>query len=329
MKRYLSLFFQVLLIAGIFGFLFWNAAAATDADGKNIFTVLYEQPKRGHFLAAAICVQIFAASITFVRWRWLLQTLGLECSYREAFRLGFLGLILNLAPLGIVGGDAVKAVLIAKKNPDYKPHAVASVIIDRFIGLLVMFIFGSLLICYSEFYARPEVIAQTLTHIVFVLTAAGLLGSGIVFLPFFEKGHFERLIAKIPLCGPLVSKLVQALLMYRNHKWCLLQSCLITFFVHLSFGVSLYCTAAALFPSVPSVVNHVMLHNVANLTSMIPLAAGPYELVLEQLYPLEGMNVGMGLIVSLMFRFTTITVAAAGMIYYFAAKMETQLKLPP
>jgi hypothetical protein len=164
------------------------------------------------------------------------------------------------------------------------------------------------------------VIAQTLTHIVTAFTAVGLLGSGIVFLPFFAKGHCERLIAKIPLCGTLGSKLVQALLLYRNHKQCLLISCLITIFVHLSFGVSLYCVAIALFPSVPGLVEHVMLHNVVNVTSLIPLAAGPYELVLEQLYPLEGMNVGMGLIVSLMFRFTTIVVAAFGMVYYVLSR---------
>ena len=329
MRRFLSIFVQFLLIAGIFGFLFWNAAATTDADGKNIFTVLCEQPKRWHFLTVAFGIQLFAVAITFIRWRWLLQTLGLQCSRREAFRLGFLGLILNLAPLGIVGGDAVKAVLIAQKNPHFKPQAVASVFIDRFIGLLVMFICGSLLICYTGFYARPEVIAQTLTHCVFAFTAAGLLGTGIVFLPFFAKGHCERLIEKIPLCGTLGSKLVQALLLYRNHKRCLLISSLITILVHLSFGVSLYWAAIALFPSVPNLVDHIMLHNVTNLTSMIPLAAGPYELVLEQLYRLEGMNAGMGFIVSLMFRLITIFVAAAGMIYYVAVKMDRQSKLPP
>jgi hypothetical protein len=200
-------------------------------------------------------------------------------------------------------------------------QAVASVIIDRFIGLLVMFICGSLLICYTGFYARPELIAKTFTHLVFAFTAAGLLGTGIVFLPFFAKGHFERLIEKIPLVGTLGSKLIQALLIYHNHKRCLLQSSLITIFVHLSFGLSLYWIAIALFPSVPDLVDHVMLHNVANLTSMIPLAAGPYELALDKLYyQIFAKSVGMGLIVSLMFRLTTIFVAVTGMIYYLLSR---------
>ena len=317
MKRFVQIFLQLLLIAGIFGFLFWSAAAATDNEGKNIFAVLCEQPKRWYFLAAAFFAQLFGAAITFIRWRWLVRTLGLQCSHRDAFRLGFLGLMLNLAPLGIVGGDTVKAVLIAQKNPDDKSKAVASVFIDRLLGLLIMFICGSLLIGCTGFYARPEIVAKTFTLLVFAFTAAGILGTGIVFHPFFAKGHCERLIEKIPLCGTLGSKLAQSLLLYRNHKRCLLLSGLITTLVHLSFGMSLYWTAIALFPSVPDLVCHVMLHNVTNLTSMIPLAAGPYELILEQLYRLYGMHVGMGLIVSLMFRLTTILVAVVGIIYYY------------
>ena len=321
MKRFLSILLQLLLIAGIFGFLFWNAASATDEEGRNIFNILYEQPKRWHYLAAAFLIQLFAVCITFIRWRWLLRILGLQCSRRDAFRLGFLGIMLNLAPLGIVGGDAVKAVLIAQRNPDHKSQAVASVFIDRFIGLLVMFVCGTLLILYTGFYARPEVVAQLFTHLVFAFTAAGLLGTGMVFLPFFAKGHLERWIEKLPLLGKLGSKLTQSLLMYRNHKKCLLWCSLVTIPVHISFGLSLYWVAVALFPSVPSAVSHVMLHNVTNVTSMLPLAAGPYELVLDQLYQLYGMSVGMGLIISLLtFRLIAIGVAAAGMIYYFASQ---------
>jgi len=319
MKRFLWFFLQFVLIAGIFGFLFWNAAAATDDDGKNIFTLLYEQPKRWHFLAAAFFVQLVAVALTFIRWRWLLRTLRLECSRRDAFRFGFFGLMLNLAPLGIVGGDAVKAVLIARRNPNDKAQAVASVFIDRFVGLLVMFICGTLFVCWTGFAFRPEILAKTFTHLVFAFTVASLIGTGIVFLPFFAKGHFERLIEKIPFCGKLLGTLTQALLLYRNHKRCLLQCCFITIFVHILFGLSLYWIASGLFLSVPGAADHIMLHNVANLTSMIPLAAGPYELALEQLYQLLAMSVGMGLIVALMYRLTTIAVAIVGIVYYYVS----------
>ena len=312
----MTIFLQLLLIAGIFGFLFWSAAASTDAEGKNIFAVLYEQPKRWHLLAAAFLAQLVGVSITIIRWRWLVRVLGLECSHNEAFRFGFLGIMLNLAPLGIVGGDAVKAVLLAQKNPDYKSQAVASVIIDRFIGLLVMFLIGIDLIYHTGFHFRPEVFAQTLTLIVVVCFLLGVMVAILPFLPFFAEGYFEDILEKIPLCGKLLGKLTRSLLLYRNHKMCLLFCSLITIPVHFLFGLSLYWSAVALFPLVPDGIDHIMFHTVTNVTSLIPLAAGPYELVLEQLYQLYGMNIGMGLIVSLMFRLVTIFVAVAGMVQF-------------
>ena len=320
MKRFLWLFFQLVLIAGIFGFLFWKAATATDDEGKNIFALLYEQPKRWHFLAAAFFVQFVAVAITFIRWRWLVRVLGLECSRREAFRFGFLGFVLNLAPFGIVGGDAIKAVMIAQKNPDYKAQAVASVFIDRFVGLLVMFICGTVFICWTGFAFQTGILAQTLTHLVFAFTAISLVGTGIVFLPFFAKEHFVSLVEKIPLAGKLTSKLIRALMLYRNHKRCLLQSCFVTIFVHTLLGLSLYWVAMGLFYSVPDVAEHMMFHNVANLTSMLPLAAGPYEWVLEQLYQQQAMNIGMGLIVALMYRLTIIAIAGVGIVYCYASR---------
>jgi uncharacterized membrane protein YbhN (UPF0104 family) len=252
--------------------------------------------------------------MTLVRWRWLVRALGLECSRKASFRIGFMGVMLNLAPLGIVGGDAVKALLIAKKNPDYKSHAVASVFIDRFIGLLVMFICGTGFILLTGFHTRPEILARTFTNLVFIFTAGSIVGTAIVFLPFFAKGHFETFLEKIPVCGGIISRLTRSLLLYRSHPWCLIQSCLATLFVHLSFGFSLYWIAAGLFPSAPDLTHHMMLYNVANLTSMIPLAAGPFELVLEQFYQLLGMSVGAGLVTALTYRLTAILVAVAGVV---------------
>jgi uncharacterized protein (TIRG00374 family) len=319
--------FKLALIFGIFGFLFWNASKATDADGKNVFELLWEQPKRWDLLGAAFFVQLFAVSITICRWRWLVQTLGLALSVKDAFRLGFLGLMLNLAPMGIVGGDLIKGYLIAKKNPDYMSQAVASVIVDRIIGLLVMFLCGSVFVCITGFAFRQEVLARTFSQLVFLLTGIGYVCVGIIFLPFFSKGHVERLLAKIPFCGDTLGKLTRSFLLYRNHKICLLKTFAITFLVHIPFGVSLYLIAKGLFGSVPNLLDHIMLYNVVNLTAMIPLAAGPFEFVLEQIYPIFSVNgvrvgVGIGLVVALGYRLISIIIAGLGIVYYLSSRDE-------
>jgi uncharacterized protein (TIRG00374 family) len=314
---------KLALILGIFGFLFWKAATATGADGsKNVFELLWEQPKRWDLLLIAFFVQLFSVSVTIFRWRWLVLTLGLTLAVKDAFRLGFLGLMLNLAPMGIVGGDLIKSYLIAKKNPDYMSQAVASVVVDRIIGLLVMFLCGTIFVCLTGFAFREEVLARTFSHLVFALTIIGYASVGIVFLPFFAKGHIERFLAKIPFGGEVISKLTRSFLLYRNHKICLFKAFAITFFVHIPFGISLYLIAKGLFGSVPNLLDHIMLYNVVNLTAMIPLAAGPFEFVLEQIYPLFSMGIGIGLVVALGYRLISILVAGLGIVYYLSSKDE-------
>lgn len=324
MRRILFFCLKLSLILAIFVFLFWQA-------GKNdAFTILFEQSKRWDLIGAAFLVQCFAVSVTFVRWRMLAKGLGLTFSIKEAFRLGFLGLMLNLAPMGLVGGDAIKAVLLAKQNPARRAIAVASVIVDRIIGLLVMFLLGAILVYMTGFAFRPEVLSQTFTQLVFALTIVGFVSVGIVFLPFFSKGHVERQLEKLPFVGHTIAKLVKALLLYRDHKVLLIQAFLLTLFVHVPFGIALYLIARGLFGSVPGLIDHVLLYCVTNLTAMIPLAAGPFELVLDNLYPLftdahhRAMGVGIGLVVALGHRLVSICVAAIGIAFYLTSKQEIE-----
>ena len=319
MRRFLYIFTQVVLIVGIFGYLFWSAASATDDEGKNIFAILVEQPKQWHFLVGAFFAQLLGLSLTIVRWYWLVQTIGLECTRREAFRLGFLGYVLQLIFLGPVGGDAVKAAIFAKQNPANGTKAVASIFIDRYIGLIIMFLGAAFFILFTGFHFLSHPTALFFTYLTFALTVGTFVGTAIIFHPFFSKGHVERWIEKIPLCGKLLSKFVHALLLYREHRRVLLKCCFITVFVHMSFGLSLYWAAIGLFSSVPGFVEHIMLHSIANLTAMLPMAVGPYELVLEQIYQLYEMT-GMGFVVSLMYRLTSIVVALAAVCYWYSAK---------
>ena len=327
-KKILLFFLKSGLIAGIFGFLIWKAVHTTDAEGKNVFQTLWEQPKRFDLIFAAFGMQLFAASNTFLRWRMLVRTLDLSFPLKDAYRLGFLGLMLNLAPMGIVGGDAVKAYLLAQKNPEYQSQAVASVIVDRIVGLLVMFLCGTIFVLATGFAFRPEVLARTFSQLVFGFTLVGYAGVGMMFLPFFAKGHLERLIDRIPLCGPTLGKLTRSLLLYRHHKFCLLKVFVMSFLVHIPFGIALFLMAQGLFGSTPGLIDHILLYNVTNLTAMIPLAAGPFELVLDQLYPLfrnaqgVSMGVGVGMVVALGHRLVAILVAALGIVFYLSSRDE-------
>ncbi len=326
-KKTLVFLVKLSLIVGIFAFLFYQATHTKDEEGRNIFEELLKQPKRWELLVGAFFVQCFAVVITIIRWNWLVKTLGMIVPLKEIFRLGFLGLMLNLAPMGIVGGDVAKAYLLSKRCHSDRTDAFASVIVDRVIGLLVMFLFGAVLIFVTGFAWREEIWAKTTSNVVLAFTAVGYFGVGIVFLPFFAKGHLERLLGKIPLCGPVLEKLTRSLLLYRNHKLSLLYCYAVTFLVHATFGISAFLTAQGLFTSVPGLLDHIMLYSVANMTAMIPLAAGPLELVMNYLYPLLNIDgpapmVGAGMIVGVGYRFTSVLVASIGIVFFLSSRNE-------
>jgi len=321
MKKIALFLLKLLPIVGIFAFLFWQAAK-NDAF-KELFTL---KNKHWEFLLLAFLCQLVSISITFVRWKWLVTVLGVPFTYRDSFRLGFLGLMLNLAPMGIVGGDGIKAYMLAWKNPDHRARSLASVVVDRIIGLIGLFFVATFFVWWTRFAFRDETLAKGASQLVFWLTGISVVGVIVIMLPIFSKGHFENLIDRIPFCGVVLGKLTRALLLYRNHKICLFVSTFVSLFVHLANGLSLYCVAKGLLSTVPEVLDHLVVSPIANLTAMIPLAAGPYEMVLDQLYPLLSSEPkpGIGFFVALGFRIVSILAAAIGMLYYLTSKDEVR-----
>ncbi|GEM_PF-1468305 len=85
---------------------------------------------------AFLCVlaQVF---LTSVRWRSLLKTAGIRCSVYEAFSLQMQGLFFSqFLPGGSVGGDVVKAGIMASRTPSGgKFNCVFSIFMDRLCGL--------------------------------------------------------------------------------------------------------------------------------------------------------------------------------------------------
>jgi uncharacterized protein (TIRG00374 family) len=321
-KKIFLFLLKAVFVCGIFGFLAWKVTTATDDSGKNVFTIFLEQPKRWDFLAGALFVQAFAAAVTFIRWRWLVRTFDMQCSFFDAQRLGFLGLFVNLTPLGIVGGDGAKAFLLCQKNSECRPQAVASVIVDRLLGLYVLFLYGTATVLLTGIAFRPELLAKTASYTVFACTAAGTLGIISVFTPLFTSGHFENYLQKLPYIGAPLAKLSRAMLMYRFRKRCLLKAASVSFFVHILGAVSMYLTARAFFGTVPDFLDHLMLYSVLQLVLMIP-AAGPFELVFEEMYhQLFGMYVGTGLIIALGIRIITTLVCCVGGVFAFDGTLK-------
>lgn len=79
----------------------------------------------------------FGQLMSSVKWWTIARAGGIEVSYPSALKAYFIGMFVNCFGLGMVGGDAVRGLLIAQGQPR-KTEGVASVVADRIHGLTVL-----------------------------------------------------------------------------------------------------------------------------------------------------------------------------------------------
>jgi hypothetical protein len=301
---------------------------AIQAHRNAVFTDLAVRPKHWELLASAAAVCFAAVMITFVRWYYLVRALDIPFTLREAIRLGFLGFLFNLAPMGIVGGDLLKAVVLARKQTGHRAEAVATVLVDRIIGLYVLFLVASAAIGLTGLWQNPVLEVQVVCKLTWVVTA---VGTAAVVLPLFAGltgGNVTGLIGRLPYAGEMAQRLLGAVRVYRRRFGVLILSALMTVPVHCLFAVAVYMIAIALYDPVLPLGTHFVVVPLSASTAVIPFPMGPFEAVLDRLYavvPLPGgglMAAGQGLVVALVYRVVTVLLAAVGMFYYLVSRRE-------
>lgn len=327
MKKAVVFLIKWALVLLIFVWLFYRA------NQDNAFERLWACDKNGFYLTVGGILSTLGVLITFVRWQWLVQALGVPLSTAETMRLGFIGYVFNLSPMGIVGGDLVKGILLANKSPDAKAACAVSVIADRVIGLYAMFLLGLVAVVWTGFWRHTEPEAIFGTRAIFWLAVISTAGTIFLLLPESKKSWRKRFIRALPLAGRLFEQLFDAAAIYRSRWKTLVVSLAATFIVHILFALGLWCFALGLFGYAPSAGEHMVIYPIANCGSMIPLSAGPMEYFLDVLYRLfeipghDRCGAGFGMMVGLTYRVTTIIVAAAGGLYCLASRSEIKAAL--
>ncbi len=108
----------------------------------------------------------------------------------EAFRLGSICFLLSFVSAGSVGGDLFKAVFLARRRPGKRVEAVASVLVDRGVGLygLLLVVAAALLlrdparrICFSRRGRRAD--RNLISKIKLVTAVLATVGNGRARLP--------------------------------------------------------------------------------------------------------------------------------------------------
>lgn len=282
-------------------------------------------------LALALLAVLAAVLITIIRWHLLLRTLHLEFTLRESLRAGFLGYSFNLLPLGLAGADAVKAGFLIHRNPTRKTEAIATVIIDRVIGLYALLVVAGVSALMLDINALEFREADERTRTILLCQVAQYLGLGstVVFglmlipgatsLPLWDK------LEHVGGIGPVLKKLVDAMRTYRQASGRMLIAVVMSFAVHTLYVSMVFLAGRGLMSPQPPLSAHFVFVPICMVAGALPI--GAFEATLAGLYFVfspAGVPYIQGLLIAVTYRVLQIAVAMIGVVYYLAGRAQVK-----
>jgi uncharacterized membrane protein YbhN (UPF0104 family) len=242
------------------------------------------------------------------RWWRILHLAGCPSTWRGTLRLTFLGLFFNLAMPGLTGGDLPKALLAVREYPERRADALATVVIDRLVGLWALVLLGTSMIWWRG--GDFELLRMPSLAILGLLTAGlvGVLAQG----PRRLLG-LDRWIEKLPQ-GERLKKLERAALLYRGHPLELLGSVLLSMGNHLAVIAAIFFIGRALGDNLDFAA-YVGAVPVANLITALPISPagwGVGEKAFGTLFDMMGASVAIGVAISLTFRLCNVVLGLLG-----------------
>jgi uncharacterized membrane protein YbhN (UPF0104 family) len=237
-------------------------------------------------LGLGFAIYMSALLLTFVRWYVLVRALGLPFRLRDAMRLGFIGNVFNLVIPGAVGGDVIKAAFLCREQ-DRKTQAVASMVIDRALGLLGLFLLAGVSGLMAWNSSTEGV--RRLVQIVWAATGVGIVGLVFLFTPSLFH-LFRRIAEGRGRLEVLFDELGTMAASYRRRLPVVALGLGMAVVSHSLFVICFYVVDNALFPAgVPTLGDHFLMVPLALFTTAVPLpfgALGLSEQASEQLFKL-------------------------------------------
>ena len=209
--------------------------------------------------------------LTSERWRLLLRQQNFKIAPVAAFKLTLIGNFFNMFVPGGVGGDLVKAVLIAKDHPGRRGEGALTVLVDRVLGLFTM-----TLLALASFSFEPELLQKDgSVQVIFIGLICLLFGFLFAFWLLLSK-HATRLRSFVEVLTIRVQRLHKLWIFAQSYrlsttellKLFLLslgsQLCSILFFMLTAYKLADFQYPGAFFFSVP----------VGFMVMAVPLAPG-------------------------------------------------------
>lgn len=266
------------------------------------------------------------------RWQVLLRAQGLEVSYFEATRLTFIGFFFNNIVPGMTGGDVIKAVLIARAHKGRGPDAVATVIVDRILGLVVLAGLAAVVLLFS--YDTYRTVANWVFLFLAISVAAAMFFLSRRVRRFLR---IDRLMNRLP-GAPILKQLDQAFLAYRNQPGVITVAIGLSILAHLANVLSVYYMGLDLGVAQenglkgPELLTYMATVPIIMIVSSIPLLPGGWglgEAAFGYFFRSVGIrNITLSVSLSVLHRFSLLLFSLVGGIFLLSGRTDRHAVTP-
>ena len=260
--------------------LFINAALAALAFGLLGLAVWQNRIKirevldrglDGRLFALALLVYSIGITTSFVRWYVLVRVIEPRFKLGAAFLLGFIGNVFNLVIPGAVGGDFIKAAYLVRMEIN-RTQAVASMVIDRIVGLLGLFLLASVAGAFAWPMANPKM--RALIAMAWGASVCGLVVLMMIFNQSLTRA-FPSLLERHNRFSGILHELKVMSTTYRR-RLDVVAGCLVASMgVHTMVVLGFYIVSRAIFPTgLPGLGQHLTIVPLILFTTAVPLPFG-------------------------------------------------------
>jgi hypothetical protein len=260
----------------------------------------------------------------------ILKVQGLALSFGRATSIFFVGMFFNAFMLGSTGGDVIKAWYTAHETHHKKAEAVATVVVDRIIGLLALFVIT--LMMMAIFYHR--VFDDVRLRVFAVITLGVVVGVvGLTALSFW-RGFADKLpglrqwLQRMPKYDS-IRRMVEACRAYATHPGVLFKTMLMSFGVHVFAMLSIVCIGQGLhIVTKTGIIDYYLYLPIINTVSAMPVSIsgfGVRELMYAEMFGEVGVTESQAVAMSLLGFIATLFWSVVGGGFFLTHRRD----LPP
>ncbi len=310
-------------------------------DPAEYWRKLVEADKR-LLLLGAFCYAA-AVAISGLKWGILLRAAGLQIALPRLLQYQWIAEFFNNFLPAQVGGDVMRGYAVAS-DTQRGADAAASVVIDRFIGLMV-FMFAAAVASVSMLFLGKPAGAPIEQEGLLFLRVAALGSSGVTLLLLLMiaallsrtlKRWFEQLLERLPLASrllPIWQKLTVAFNVYRTRPAVLIWTALGSALIVILTSINIWLIAYAVTPQAISILEVLAINPIIVFAMVVvPLAPGGLgvrQLSFAGLFGLMGAGSALGTTVGLLQQLIGYGVSIPGGLFWLTKKQPVIVPAAP